>query len=146
MNANDKNVFVVRTIEDDDFAAGGRGYVCAPQKVVGRLFGGGLLERRDAAALWVHGAENVVDGAVFSSGVKGLKTDKERMAAFGVKQVLQLPELLLIMLDLIGRGLVVLSAVIERRVDLLELDLASRFDLEFLDVIHFESPFLLHCS
>jgi hypothetical protein len=68
------------------------------------------------------------------------------MAALGVKQVLQREKLLLVVRDLVSRGLVTLAAIIERRVDFLEIDLAPWFDLEFLEVIHFQSPFLLRCS
>ena len=130
----------MRTIEDDDFAAGGRRYVRAPQKIVGRLFGGGLLEGRNTAALGVHGAQNVVDGAVFAPGIDGLKTDQERMAVLGVKQILQFTKLLLIMLDFLGRGLWALVAATERRVEFLESDSASRFDLELFQVAHSDSP------
>ena len=98
---------------------------------MGRLFRGGLFERRNAAALRVHGAQNVVDDAVFAAGVDGLKANEERMPVLGVEQVLQLAELLLIVLDFIGRGLWAFVTTGERRVEFLEPDFASRLDFEF---------------
>src|ERR1700722_11556973 len=56
VNANDKNILVVRTVEYYDFAASRRGLVRAPQKIMRSLLGGRLFERRNAATLRVHGA------------------------------------------------------------------------------------------
>src|SRR5580698_1983921 len=75
VNANDEDILVVGTVEYDNFAAGRRGLVRAPQKIVRSLFGRGLFEGRNAASLRVHRAENVIDGAVFAAGVEGLKAD-----------------------------------------------------------------------
>src|SRR3984957_19061915 len=140
VNANDEDILVVRAVEYDDFAASRRGLVRSPQKIVRSLFRGGLFEGCNAATLRVHGAQNVIDGAVFAAGVEGLKADEKRMAVFSVKQVLQLSELFLVMLDLIGSGLLAFVTAAEGRVKFLEFDLASQFDLEFFQIAHSDSP------
>ena len=140
MNADDQNILIMRAVEDHHFASCRRGLMRAPQKIVRQFFSGRLLERGYAAALRVHGAENVIDRTVFASGIDGLKTDEERVATLGVKQVLQVAQLFLVVSDLIRRGFVVLVTVFERWVEFAELDLATRFDPEFLEVIHSRSP------
>jgi hypothetical protein len=50
--------------------------------------------------LRVHGAENVVDRAVFASGADRQEATEERVATLGLKQVVQSPQLFLVVSDL----------------------------------------------
>ena len=129
----------MRAVEDDHFAAGRRGLVRAPQKVVGSSTGGGLLECRHAATLRVHRAQHVVDHAIFAAGVQGLQADEKGMAVLCVEQVLELAEFLLIIGDLLGRGLVALVAVREGGIDLLEFYFGSRRNFEPFQGFHLAS-------
>jgi hypothetical protein len=78
-----------------------------PQEVVRQLFGRRLLESRDLTALRVHGAQDVIDRAVLAARIHSLKADEERRATIGVEQLLELPELVLIVPKLSFRVLVI---------------------------------------
>ena len=104
----------------------GRGGMDSPQEIVRQLLGCRLLERHHSAALRIHRTQNVVDRSVLSAAVHGLQADQERAPTIGVEQLLKLPQLLLVMLDLVRRFLVAIVVIFERRVDVLELDLACR--------------------
>ena len=79
VHAHNQHVFVVRAIEDGDFAPFGYLRFDAPQKVVRQFFLGWLFEAGDAAAGGIHGADDVLDYAIFAAGIEACKqTSNER--------------------------------------------------------------------
>ena len=78
----------------------------------------------------------MVDDAVFAAGVDGLEADEKGMAVLGVEQILELAEFLLIVGDLLGRGLVALVAVGEGGVHFLEFYFGSRRNFELFQIVH----------
>src|SRR5271166_3578394 len=63
-----EDVLVLRPIENDDLAFLRRLLLDAPEKVMLRLLFRGRFESMDARALWVHRAEDVIDGSVLPGG------------------------------------------------------------------------------
>ena len=89
----DEDFFVVGAVEDADAAAFGEVAGAAPEEVVVELFGGGLFEAEDLAALGVDAGHDVLDGAVFAGGVHGLEEDQDGVGVCGVEELLGFGEL-----------------------------------------------------
>lgn len=92
VDAEDEDFLVVGAVEDADASAFGEAAVGAPEEVVLEVFGGGLLEAEDFAALGVDAGEDVFDGAVLACGVHGLEDQEEGVAVVGVEEVLEFVE------------------------------------------------------
>jgi hypothetical protein len=43
----------------------------------------------DARALRVHGAQDMIDGSILTSGIQGLQADQKRALVLGVEKILQ---------------------------------------------------------
>src|SRR5579863_3498445 len=91
--AHNQHIFVVRAIEDCDFAPFRHLRFDAPQKIVGQFFLGWLFEVRHAASVWVHRADDVLDHAVFAAGVESLQADQQGTFLFREQHLLQLAHL-----------------------------------------------------
>ncbi len=89
VHAHNQYVFVVGAIEDGDFAPLGHLRFDAPQKIVSQFLLGWLFEVGDAAAVGIHGADDVLDHAVFAAGIKRLQADKQRTLSFRKELLLQ---------------------------------------------------------
>ena len=127
-------------VENGHFSLGRRGLVNPPQEIVGQFLGGRLLERRHSTALGVHRTQDVVDRPVLARRVHPLQADQEGAPSIGVEQLLQFAQLLLVLLNLLGRFLVALVVVLEPRIDVLELDFAAGRHSEPLGTISFGPP------
>ena len=79
-----------------------------PEEIVRKLLGGRLLEPHHFAALWIHRTQDVIDRPVLAPCVQRLQAEQERSPSIGIEQLLQFPQPLLVMLDLLGRLLVAL--------------------------------------
>ena len=90
MDPDDQHLFVVRAVENADAAALGQAFHVAPQIVVVQFFRGGSLEGINLAALRIHAGHHVLDDAVFSGRIHGLKNQQQAPAVLGVELVLQL--------------------------------------------------------
>ena len=112
----------------------------APQKIVGELGGGWLLEADDARALRIKRGENVLDCAVLSAGVERLQDDQDRVLVLGVEQDLLMEELL--QKDLDFRLCVVMRRSVAGvgGVTLAKVGFLPRLDDEFFPVIHRPGP------
>ena len=62
----------------------------APKVIMSQFLGGGSLETVNAAALRIHGAQNMAYGAVLTGGIHSLQHDEERPLIFGVQKVLEM--------------------------------------------------------
>src|SRR5208337_3465333 len=83
-----QHVLVVRTVEDRDLAMPRSMGMDAPEEVMGKFGGGGLLEAGNTGALRIEGAEDVIDRAVLPARVEGLQDDQDRVFVLGVKDSL----------------------------------------------------------
>ena len=137
MHPHDQHVLVVGAVEDRDLAARRRAPVHAPQEVVRGLLRRGLPEWDHPASLRIHRGEDVVDRPVLAAGVHRLEAHEEGMAPLGVEQVLKRAQPLLAALDLLERLLVLLVAVLEAGVEVLERELASGLHAEPIEIAHF---------
>ena len=140
VHAGDQHVLVMRAVEHRDLALGRRVRVDAPEEVVRGLFGRGDLEPLHLAALRVHGADHVPAHAVLAGGVQPLQHDQERVAVVAVHLALQVAQLGLDGLELLGRRLVVAVLAAEGGIELLEPDLAAGLDHQLLGVVHVACP------
>jgi hypothetical protein len=111
MHADGEHFFVVRTVEDTNFAAFGNGFVDTPQVVAVQLLRAGRFERVDFASLWVDAGHDVLDGAVFPGSVHGLKDEQQRPAVLRVKHFLEVAEAGDAVLEQTLRGVLVLDAI-----------------------------------
>src|SRR5262249_10594194 len=90
MHPHHKHIFVMRSIEDHNFAFARGTSVSSPQKIVGGLLLARLLETEDEGPLRVHPAKNVANNAVFAGSVECLQDHKKGLVAVRIEQVLQL--------------------------------------------------------
>ena len=127
MHPDDQHLLVVGTVEDADAAALRQRIPAAPHPVVVQFLGRRLLERRDLAALRIHAAHHVLDGAVLAGGVHGLEDQQQRSAILRIELVLLVGE----PGDAVGQpllrlGLVlVLQATGVGRIDVLQTEAGS---------------------
>src|SRR5271166_777013 len=129
-------VLVMRTVEDRDFAMPRGMRMDAPEEVMRKLGGGGLLEAGDARALRIKGAEDVIHRAILPAGVKGLQDDQDRVLVLGVKDSLLTRELLAVTLRLLLRfGFRSVFAFVGR-IELVQLDLGVRVNPKLFAVVH----------
>jgi len=84
MDAYHQHVFIMRAVENGDFALGRYLAVDAPQKVVVEFCAGRFFKGGDFAALRIHGGEHLPDSAVLAPGVHGLQADKQPALMLGV--------------------------------------------------------------
>ncbi len=111
-----------------------------PQEIVRTLLGGRLLERHDFAALGIHRTQDVTDRPVLAPRVHRLQADQERSPSIGIEQLLQFSQPLPVVLDVLGRLLVAFVMVLERRVDVFELDCGAGRHSEAFHIVHFAPP------
>jgi len=90
MHADDEHFLIIGTIEDADPPAFRQTAGRAPKKIVLQFFSTRLFETENLAALRIDARHHVLDGAVFASGVHGLKDEEDAPAILGVKHVLKL--------------------------------------------------------
>jgi hypothetical protein len=75
MDAHDQYLFIVRPVENADFAAFGNALLRAPEEVVIQLFAARRLESVNIASLRIHAGHDVLDHAILSGRVHGLEDD-----------------------------------------------------------------------
>src|SRR6266478_7283461 len=92
MDADDENFFVIGAVEDADLSPLGDTLVSPPKIFVVQFLAAGRLERKDLAALGVHARHYMLDDAVFSGGIHGLKNQQQRPAILGIKFFLHVTE------------------------------------------------------
>src|SRR5579863_4388097 len=97
-----------------------------------RLLGRRLAKLRDAAALGIHRAEEVLDRPVLPGSIEPLQADEERPAPLHVEHLLKITEALAIVLDLTRRSFLALLAILEGGVDVGEVHSCSRPNPESL--------------
>ena len=127
MDAHDQNFLVVGTVENPDVSALGHVFHGAPHVVMIEFFGRGRFERKHLAALRVDSRHDVLDHAVFSSSVHGLKDQQERPAILRVQFVLQFGELLDALFQKFVSFFLGLDAGSVRRIVILEAEMLSVF-------------------
>src|SRR5579863_2334180 len=88
MDADDQHFFVIRAVENSDVAALREAFGGPPQVIVIQVFWRGRLEGIDLAALRIHSRHYVLDGAVFSSSVHGLKNQEDAATILSIELVL----------------------------------------------------------
>jgi hypothetical protein len=76
VDAHHEHIFIVRTVEDHDFAFARRALVRAPEKIVGGFEPARLFEAEDRRPLRVHGAEHMAHHTVLATGVERLQDDQ----------------------------------------------------------------------
>ena len=134
MYAHNQHVFVVGAIEDGDFAAFRHLRFDTPQKIVSQFFLGWLFEVGDVAAVGVHGADDVLDHAVFAAGVERLQADEQRTLSLREELLLQVAHLFAKNLDFCERFFFAVSAF-EVGVEVVEPHVAAGRDAEVFDVM-----------
>jgi len=77
MYAHDQHFLVVAAVKYPDLSALGQGERGAPEKIVIQLTCAGRFKRGDTTSLRIHTGEDVLDGAVFASGVQGLEDQQQ---------------------------------------------------------------------
>src|SRR5438445_845035 len=92
MDANDEDFLVIRAIKDADPAAFVQAAGGSPKEIVLQLLGARMFETEDLAALGIDAGHHVLDGAVFSRRIHGLKNQQHRIAHVGVEEALQLAQ------------------------------------------------------
>ena len=92
VDLHDEHFLVVGTIEDADAAALGGCAGISPEEVMAELFGRRVLEAGDLATLRVEARHDVLDGAILTCGIHGLKDDEDRPLIGGVEAVLDCGE------------------------------------------------------
>jgi hypothetical protein len=136
MHAYDKNVLVVRSIENRHLTKSGGMRVHPPQKIVVALFRRRLFEPRDTYALRVHCTHDMPASPVLAGSIDSLKDDQQTVTAIGVQLTLQFRDAIQIVLQL-GLGLIFrFMRPVKIGIDIGELDLAAGFDLQPLGKIH----------
>ena len=75
VNPRYQYILVVRAVENHDLAALGGRLFYPPQKIVSEFHRRRLLEAGDAAALWIHRAEDMPDHAILAARVECLKAN-----------------------------------------------------------------------
>ncbi len=90
----------------------------------------------DARALRVHRAEHVIDRAVLARRIERLQADEERVLALRIEEVLQVAQFLVQLLHRLDGGFLPFVLGGEVGIDLLEPDIAARFDAEEFAVFH----------
>ena len=93
MYPHDQDVFVVRAIEDDNFALARHLRFHPPQEVMRQFFRARFFEVRHIAAIGIHRTDDVLDYTVLAGGIEALQAHKHRALAFGEKALLQLTDL-----------------------------------------------------
>src|SRR5262245_21142358 len=137
MHSNYQNVFVIRPIEDHNFAFARRSQVSAPEKVASSLVFAWLLECEDGCPLWVHSREKVPNDAVFASRIERLQNYKKGFIIARVEEVLQLGHPLDVRLDLVHSPFVALVLPREGRIDLCQANLGTGVYCEVLPIVHY---------
>ncbi|MNC85673.1 hypothetical protein D3C83_12840 [compost metagenome] len=94
VHANDQHVFVVRAVENGEFAEPRRVAVDAPQEVVVALLSGGNTERSDDHAARIEAAHDVLDRAVLSGAVAALKHHHDAVHLGAEHRILKVEQLL----------------------------------------------------
>src|SRR5215472_13202185 len=84
-----ENLFVVGTVEDSDMAAFRKHNGCAPEKIVLQFPVRWCLEGMHLATLRIYARHHVLDSAVLTGCVHGLKNEQKRPCILGVELVLQ---------------------------------------------------------
>src|SRR5229473_4665319 len=92
MDADDKNFFVIGAVEDADLSPLRDTLVGPPKVFMVQFLAAGRLERKDLAALGVHARHHVLDDAIFSGGIHGLKNQEQRPAILRIKFFLHVAE------------------------------------------------------
>ena len=139
VHPHDQNVLVVRTVKDRHATEARRMGMDPPQKIVVALFRRWLLETHNIDPLRVHCAHDMPTRPVLARSINPLQDNEQRVPAVGVKFSLQIGDAAQIVLEL---GLDVVFGVIRAmkiRVDIGELDLAARVDLQPLGEVHGDS-------
>jgi hypothetical protein len=88
VHADDKDLFVVGSIENADPAPFRNADGVTPQEIVREFLRRRLLERMDPAALRIDTRHDVLDGSVLARSVHGLKDQKQRPTILRVEHVL----------------------------------------------------------
>ncbi len=143
VDADDEDFLVVRAVEDTDFAALGDDFVVAPEIVVVQFFSARGFEGVHVATLWIDAGHDVLDGAVLSGGIHGLKDEEEGPAVLGVEFFLHVAEAgdavfeealrAALVLDAAGfGGVVILQAKLFTFGDAVRLDDARGFFQQFV--------------
>ena len=143
MDAHDKHIFIVGAIEDADIAIFGDRFVNAPEKVMREVFLRWLFEGRDVATLGVYSRHDVSNRAVLARGIERLQDDEQGALLLGVKEILQLFEIIEIFYK--SRFHIValiteqgLTGIVVRKFDLL----ARRYDKFFAEIRRHADPFV----
>src|SRR5579872_4444978 len=76
MDSNDKDILVIRTVEDTDAASFRKTASSAPEKIVFKFLGARLLETVNLATLRIDPGHDVPDRAILAGTVHPLK-DKQ---------------------------------------------------------------------
>src|SRR5262249_1781419 len=90
MYTHDERFLVIAAIENAEVPLVGQALHAAPEKIVVEVFGRRRLEGKNLAALRVHARQDVLDSAILSGGVHGLKNQQQSPFVLRVKLVLQL--------------------------------------------------------
>src|SRR6267378_2087093 len=85
MHAHDENFLVIRTVEDAYLSARRNALMSAPEILVIQFLVAERLERVDVATLQVHTGHDVLDRAVFSGGIHGLKDQQQCPAVLSIE-------------------------------------------------------------
>jgi hypothetical protein len=107
----------------------------APQEIMGGFFGGRRLKRLHSAALRVHRPHDMPDSSVLASGIHRLQADQKRSLVFGIHQVLQIAQLVLILCDLGFSRRLAFMLVVKVRINIGKFELVSRLNAKPFTVI-----------
>jgi len=94
MDADDRHLFVIRTIEDADVSARRQRFDGAPQIVVLQFFDRRLLERMHLGPLRTDPGHHMTDHVVLPRRIHPLKDQQQGPTAFGVEQLFAFREAL----------------------------------------------------
>ena len=125
MHADDQHLLVIGSVEDADPPAFRQIAGGAPEKIVLQFGGAGMLEAEHLAALRIDPGHHVLDGAVFSGRIHGLKDQQDGIAVGCVEKLLLRAQLRNVLSQELLVLLLRLVHGIDHRRPLLEIDLVS---------------------
>src|SRR5713101_464203 len=99
------------------------------------FFDGRRLEHLYSAALRVHRPHDMSDSSVLASGIHRLQADQKRSLVFGIHQVLQIAQLVLILCDLGFSRRLAFMLVVKVGINIGKFDLVSWLNAKLLTVI-----------
>src|SRR5438309_127252 len=86
----DQDIFIMRSVEDDDLPFFGQLLIVSPQEIVFQLQCRRMLKTMHQYTLRTNAGHNMTYRTIFPGGIHSLKNDQQRLPVLGIQLILQI--------------------------------------------------------